>query len=222
MRADVTTCLPLAEIGSCGSAACKTESSRIILLKQSMSIIWHRKERLLPMLCRLLRAGWWRSSTVMTFPSPFRCSREQREISWQTKERRFDFFDKYNEAYFAALIPDDLSCGFLGKGPIGATVKAKMHVLLEKLRALPTDPAWYGMIHFDYSDGNYNIGYDTGTITVYDFDNCRTGWYLFDLANLWTHAVGWIAWNRDADERRRFMEHCFDGRRCFDTRLLFR
>jgi len=123
--------------------------------------------------------------------------------------KRFDFFDKYNEPYLEKLIPDGLTCGFLGKEPIGAAVKTKMHRLLEKLRGLPSDPESYGMIHFDYSDGNYNIDYADGTITVFDFDNCRTGWYLFDLANLWTHGVGWIAWNGNAGERRAFMDRYF-------------
>lgn len=124
-------------------------------------------------------------------------------------EKRFDFFDKYNEAYFDELIPDDLTCGFLGDAPVGIQVKKKAHILLDKLRTLPSGTAEYGMIHFDYSDGNYNIDYADGTITVFDFDNCRTGWYLFDLANLWTHGVGWIAWNGNIEERRKFMDRYF-------------
>ena len=36
--------------------------------------------------------------------------------------------------------------------------------------------------------------------------NC---WYMFDLANLWTHGVGWCQHEEEADKRRRFMEEYF-------------
>lgn len=127
-------------------------------------------------------------------------------VNYRPAHHRFDFFDKYNEAYFDKLIPDSLMCPLLREGPVGREVKEKLNALLAKLRRLPRGTGKYGMIHFDYSDGNYNIDYTNGNITVFDFDNCRTGWYLFDLANLWAHGVGWIAWNADADERRRYMD----------------
>lgn len=131
--------------------------------------------------------------------------------SYRPENPRFDFFDKYNEAYLDKLIPDGLLCPFLGEEPVGKKVKQKAGTLLRKLRSLPKDPSHYGMIHFDFSDGNYNIDYKTGRITAFDFDNCRTGWYLFDLANLWAHGVGWAAWNPDTEERRRFMDRYFSA-----------
>jgi Ser/Thr protein kinase RdoA (MazF antagonist) len=74
------------------------------------------------------------------------------------------------------------------------------------------------MIHFDFSDGNYNIDFDTGQITVYDFDNSCFGWYLYDLANLWTHGVGWIQHEPDIGKRKAFMDDYFntivEGYRC--------
>lgn len=130
---------------------------------------------------------------------------------YNPENKRFDFFDKYNEKYFENLISDSLECFFISNKPIGRQVKAKLHDLLDKLRELPTDKSSYGMIHFDYSDGNYNIDYNDGTINVFDFDNCRTGWYLFDLANLWAHGVGWIAWNDNPNERKTFMERYFNA-----------
>ena len=63
------------------------------------------------------------------------------------------------------------------------------------------------MVHFDFSDGNYNIDYTTGAINVFDFDNCRTCWYLFDIANLWSHGLGWVAWNTDTNARHAYMNH---------------
>ncbi|SDP96393.1 Phosphotransferase enzyme family protein [Litchfieldia salsa] len=65
------------------------------------------------------------------------------------------------------------------------------------------------MIHFDYNDGNYSIDFDTGQITVYDFDNSCFGWYMYDLADLWTHGVCWIAAEPDADKRKKFMDDYF-------------
>lgn len=66
------------------------------------------------------------------------------------------------------------------------------------------------MVHFDFSDGNYNINYDTGKITVFDFENCRSCFYMFDLANLWTHGAGWIAHETDTEKRRAFMQEYWE------------
>ena len=131
-------------------------------------------------------------------------------VCYRPEHPRFDFFDRYNEAYFDRLIPDAFASAFLGGKPAGRDIKEKLRGLLDKLRLLPRNAEQYGMIHFDYSDGNYNIDYENGKITVFDFDNCRTGWYLFDLANLWAHGVGWVAWNADATQRRRFMDRYMD------------
>lgn len=122
---------------------------------------------------------------------------------YQPQTKRFDFFDKYNEAYLERLIPDDFICM---KTVTGRQVKDALFEILAKLRTLTRNPENYGMVHFDYSDGNYNVDYATGEINVFDFDNCRTCWYLFDIANLWSHGLGWIAWNPDADARREYME----------------
>ncbi len=112
--------------------------------------------------------------------------------------RRFDFFEKYNEEYLDSLIPDEY-----------AELKKALSKLLQKIESLPRNADNYGMVHFDYSDGNYNIDYNTGKITVFDFENCRTCFYLFDLANLWTHGVGWIVHESDAEKRRAFMDSYF-------------
>ncbi len=118
---------------------------------------------------------------------------------YQPTDRRFDFYEKYNEAYFDELIPAEYT-----------ELKSALSGLLDELRALPISKDNYGMVHFDFSDGNYNIDYDTGDITVFDFENCRTCFYMFDLANLWTHGVGWIAYEPSADKRKAFMEKYFE------------
>ncbi len=112
---------------------------------------------------------------------------------------RPDYFDKYNMTYINNLLRDEYS-----------ELKFAIAKRLEAFRALPKDKNTYGLIHFDFSDGNYHIDMDTGAITVFDFDNCMNCWYMFDLANLWLHNEGWT--RQEADQYKRFalMQQCFD------------
>lgn len=50
---------------------------------------------------------------------------------------------------------------------------------------------------------------ESGELTVFDFDNCMYCWYMFDLANLWTHGVGWYQFEPDAAKRMAGMEQYF-------------
>ncbi|MBD3922398.1 phosphotransferase [Paenibacillus sp. PR3] len=111
---------------------------------------------------------------------------------------RHHFSDKYNAEYIDQLIPDSLSL-----------LKEKLFELLTTIEGLDKNRDSYGMVHFDYNDGNYSIDMDTGQITVYDFDNSCYCWYMFDLAGLWTSGVGWIQFEPDADKRRKFMDEYF-------------
>lgn len=113
--------------------------------------------------------------------------------------RRPDYFDKYNMEYLGRLIPDKYS-----------ELKSAIAARLEKFRALPTDAQSYGLVHFDFSDGNYHIDMDTGAITVFDFDNCLYCWYMFGLANLWLHNEGWTRQESDPKKRFALMQQCFD------------
>lgn len=112
---------------------------------------------------------------------------------------RLAYWQKYNRAYIDALIPDDYT-----------TLKTAIFQRLERFGTLPVDPGVFGMVHFDFSDGNYHIDLETGRITVFDFDNCMNCWYIFDLANLWTHGEGWCRHISKADERMAYMRHYFD------------
>ena len=112
---------------------------------------------------------------------------------------RPDYFDKYNMEYLGRLIPDKYS-----------ELKSAIAARLKKFRALPTDAQSYGLVHFDFSDGNYHIDMDTGAITVFDFDNCMNCWYMFDLANLWLHNEGWTRQEPDPGKRFKLMQQCFD------------
>ena len=112
---------------------------------------------------------------------------------------RPDYFDKYNMEYLGRLIPDKYS-----------ELKSAIAARLETFRALPTDAQSYGLVHFDFSDGNYHIDMTTGAITVFDFDNCLYCWYMFDLANLWLHNEGWTRQESDPGKRFALMQQCFD------------
>ncbi len=112
---------------------------------------------------------------------------------------RPDYFDKYNMTYLGGLIPDEYS-----------ELKSAIAKRLDTFGTLPKDKNCYGLVHFDYSDGNYHIDMDTGAITVFDFDNCINCWYMFDLANLWIHNEGWTRQEPDPGKRFKLMQQCFD------------
>ena len=101
-------------------------------------------------------------------------------------------------AHFAAVTP-----------PQYVTWLPAIERALEGIARLEKSDENYGMVHFDFSDGNYMIDYSNGDIHVFDFENCCRCWYLYDLANLWIHGVGWIQFEPDAGKRRAFMEWYF-------------
>ncbi|TYP79300.1 phosphotransferase enzyme family protein [Paenibacillus methanolicus] len=113
--------------------------------------------------------------------------------------RRRHFLGIYNAAYLDDLIPNSL-----------ARLKAKLTELIAALAGLDSGHDAYGMIHFDFNDGNYHVDYDSGRITLYDFDNSCFGWYLYDLADLWRSGLGWVASEPDAVKRRSFMDDYFN------------
>ncbi|MCP1184358.1 phosphotransferase enzyme family protein [Paenibacillus sp. 1781tsa1] len=118
--------------------------------------------------------------------------------SYAPVHRRHHFFDKYNTEYIERLVPKSFSL-----------LRSKMVELLQAVKEMGSSQETFGMIHFDYNDGNYSIDFDTGQITVYDFDNSCFGWYMYDLADLWTHGVGWVQFEPDADKRKQFMDDYF-------------
>lgn len=119
--------------------------------------------------------------------------------SYKPIHYRYSFFDKYNAEYIDKLIPNSLSL-----------LKKKLIELLKTIEELDVGNESFGLIHFDYSDGNYNIDFDNGQITVYDFDNSCYCWYMFDLAGLWKHGVGWVQFEKDIDKRKKFMDEYFE------------
>lgn len=118
---------------------------------------------------------------------------------YQPQHRRRSFFNKYSMDYIGRLIPDEY-----------AELKQAIARRLEAYKSLPTDRDAFGLVHFDFCDGNYHVDLNTGDITVFDFDNCIYCWYMFDLAHVWTHGVGWYQYIRDAEKRMEGMKHYFD------------
>ena len=113
--------------------------------------------------------------------------------------KRQDYFEKYNMEYIHALISDEYS-----------ELKHAIAQRLKLFKELSKTSEEYGLVHFDFSDGNYHIDMENGNITVFDFDNCMYCWYMFDLANLWTHGVGWCQFEENSEKRRAFMKEYFD------------
>ena len=118
---------------------------------------------------------------------------------YRPAHRRPEFSDTYNMEYINRLIPDD-----------HAELKQAIARRLEACRTLSKDGEAYGLVHFDFCDGNYHVDMDSGAITVFDFDNCIYCWYMFDLAHVWTHGVGWFRHIPDPAKRMEGMKHYFD------------
>lgn len=115
------------------------------------------------------------------------------------QNKRQDYFEKYNMEYINQLIPDKYK-----------ELKGAISQRLEKFRLLSKDNNEFGLVHFDFSDGNYHIDMSDGKITVFDFDNCIYCWYMFDLANLWTHGVGWFQFEQNNEKRKEGIKDYFN------------
>jgi Ser/Thr protein kinase RdoA (MazF antagonist) len=117
---------------------------------------------------------------------------------YEPSHPRYDYTRRFNMAHFAEVTP-----------PQYVAYLPAIERALEAAARLDKSAENYGVVHFDFSDGNYMIDYSNGDINVFDFENCCRCWYLYDLANLWIHGVGWIQFEPDVDKRRAFMEWYF-------------
>jgi len=86
-----------------------------------------------------------------------------------------------------------------------AVIQAKYEHLIVDLHALPKDADSYGLIHFDFNDGNFTVDYDNGDITVFDFDDCCYFWFMFELASAWRAGSAGRC-TRSLAERKDFMD----------------
>lgn len=90
------------------------------------------------------------------------------------------------------------------------TTRARFTSLLEQARALPTERTAFGLIHGDFSDGNFSIDYSDGSITAFDFDDAVYCWFMLDLADAWRGGIGWTMFEPSAMRREQFMKRYFD------------
>ena len=52
---------------------------------------------------------------------------------------------------------------------------------MQHIHALPKDNDSYGLIHQDAHAGNFFVD-ENGNITLFDFDDCVYGWFVYDIA----------------------------------------
>lgn len=101
--------------------------------------------------------------------------------------------------------------GVLRTVPGEERVLERFAELRAALADLPrSDPAAYGMIHQDAHPGNFYITAG-GKITLFDFDDCCTSWYVNDIAIVLFYAV--MGWPDPLAFTRRFMGHFLRGYR---------
>jgi len=95
--------------------------------------------------------------------------------------------------------------------PSEAITVEKYRALTEYLRTLPRDTASYGMIHQDAHTGNLFVD-EAGNITLFDFDDCVYGPFIYDIAMVLFYAVP-MSGIGAAEFAREFMPHFLRGYR---------
>lgn len=95
-----------------------------------------------------------------------RTSSEGTQRGFRYKRRQWD-----ESMYF------DFSCFDEYFGP---SARRDAEAVLEKIKSIPRDPRWYGMIHGDYH--SINMFCDWGDLWAFDFDDCCYGYFMFDIA----------------------------------------
>lgn len=94
--------------------------------------------------------------------------------------------------------------------PVEKTVlRGVLTSICDQALALPQTGETFGLLHADLGDGNFTIDYANGQITVFDFDDCAYGPFLYDLADAWTKGVGWAQFERTPEARQEKMNSYF-------------
>lgn len=133
----------------------------------------------------------------------YNCGKALGELHRLSKEytpiyRRSSFVDIYHDQYINEMIPDTY-----------VLLKTKLHALLKALEGLDRRREAFGLIHADFNDGNYSIDFETGHITVFDFDDSYYSWYMRDLAEVWINGMGWARSEEDPAKRKCYMDDYF-------------
>ncbi len=72
--------------------------------------------------------------------------------------------------------------------PADGRIAAQFRELMTHLKKLPVNPEGYGLIHQDAHGGNLFVD-ETGQITLFDFDDCCYGHYIYDIAMVVFYAI---------------------------------
>ena len=94
--------------------------------------------------------------------------------------------------------------------PSQSSIKGRFLDLLAHVKTFSTEGTAHGLIHGDFSDGNFVIDYTNGNITAFDFDDSAYCWFMYDIADAWRSGVGWTMLEQDAVKRREFMKRYFE------------
>lgn len=96
-------------------------------------------------------------------------------------------------------------------GQVEKIIQEKFKKLFLHLRSLPCDPDGYGIIHQDAHLANLFVD-ENYTITLFDFDDCVYGHFIYDIAMVLFYIS---MWGRDDPTAftRRFMPVFFEGYR---------
>lgn len=113
--------------------------------------------------------------------------------------RRPDIFDDLN-GFAARYLP-----------PCEEVVIQKYDELLAYLRALPTTPDVYGLVHQDAHGGNFFVQDDE--ITLFDFDDTLYGWYAYDIAMAFMYVLPLHCTQKDKEFGRQFLDEFLSGYR---------
>ena len=95
--------------------------------------------------------------------------------------------------------------------PSEARALERFRQIKAHLDALPRDAESYGLIHQDAHPGNFFVD-DAGQITLFDFDDCVYGWYVYDIAMVVFYML--VPWVNDPEGFiREFMPRFWAGYR---------
>jgi Ser/Thr protein kinase RdoA (MazF antagonist) len=101
--------------------------------------------------------------------------------------------------------PDDRLAGCSLDGVVldSETVRLRDE-LVGRIRRLTPEPTHYGMVHGDFERGNFVL--DSGSIGLFDFDDCCRHWFFWDIA-----CALWVFRNATAEERARILGWFLEG-----------
>jgi Ser/Thr protein kinase RdoA (MazF antagonist) len=92
--------------------------------------------------------------------------------------------------------------------PSETEVLEKFRGLMRHLSTLPKGRDNYGLIHQDAHAGNFTVDQDY-TITLFDFDDCVYGWFIYDIAMVLFY--GLMGHEDDPVHIQYFCRHFLDG-----------